>query len=99
MLNVELDKEIIEVENPVYMTDEEIYKKYKGFHFLVTNLKLTEPREPDGWVGGTVRYYSKNYQKMNKLTIITDDIEEFGESLLSFSPGDNAAGFIGMATI
>ena len=48
------------------MTDEEIYKKYKGFHFLATNLKLTEPGEPSGWIGGTVRYYSKNYQKMSK---------------------------------
>jgi len=83
-----VDDEILAVENPVYQTEDEIYAKYKGFHFLVTNLKYTEPEEPEGWVGGIVQYYSKNYQKMSKLLIESRKIEAFGDSLLSYGGDD-----------
>ena len=87
-INSMLDKDIITVENPVYQTRKEIYTQYKGLHFIVTNITPTEPGEPSGWIGGLVRFHSKNYNKMSDLMMEVENITECGDSLLSYGGDD-----------
>jgi hypothetical protein len=95
MPTIEVENDITEVESPKYETEDEIYENYKGLHIIITNMKLTEPSEPEGWIGGFVRYYSTNYKKMNKLMMEVTNIDEFEDSILIFSPNDNT-GWMGL---
>ena len=65
-----MDKQIYEVENPVYLTEDEIDEKYWDKQVLLTNVQMT----PDfsKMDGGIVRYYAidakdKLYEKLREL--------------------------------
>ena len=51
-----MDKHIFKVENPEYLTKDEINERYEGKQVLLTNVKMT----PDysQMHGGIVRYYA-----------------------------------------
>ena len=84
-----LDNIIKTVENPVYQNKEDIYKHYKGYHFMVTNIKMTSHGEPYTWLGGIVRFYSKNYKELSRF-MAENDILEYERSSLMYSPADDS---------
>ena len=86
-----LREEIKAVENPVYQLKMEIYEQYKGYHFMITNIKHTPQGEPYTWIGGIVRYYAKNYRNLNDF-MIDEDKAEYEDSSLMFSPPDDNTG-------
>jgi len=91
-------EDITKVELSVLLAEDAIYATYKGLHVIVTNLKMTEPDEPEGWVSGIVRYYSRNYSAMNKLMMEIISLDEFEDSILIFIP-DNNAGSLGAMVV
>jgi len=65
-----MEKGVYEVENPIYLTTEQIRKKYWEKQVLLTNIQMT----PDFSYmdGGIVRYYATNsmeelFKKLKKL--------------------------------
>ena len=66
--------EIKKVENPTYLSKEEIEKKYWDNQLLLTNMKFTPRTEPYAWLGGKVLYYSKGINEM--LELLSETIKE-----------------------
>ncbi|MCL2159583.1 MAG: hypothetical protein FWH48_09270 [Oscillospiraceae bacterium] len=58
-----MDKAIFKVDNPVYLTKDEIREKYWNHQVLLTNVEMT-PKQ-DAMAGGIVRYYGVD--SMNEL--------------------------------
>ncbi|MCL2813744.1 MAG: hypothetical protein FWD23_04005 [Oscillospiraceae bacterium] len=56
-----MDKKIFIVDSPVYMTKDEIRKKYWNHQVLLTNIEMT-PKQ-DSMAGGVVRYYATDSMK------------------------------------
>ena len=56
-----MDKNIYMVDNPVYLTKDEIRKKYWNHQVLLTNIEMT-PKQ-DAMAGGIVRYYATDSMK------------------------------------
>jgi hypothetical protein len=81
------------IDNPIYQTKKEIYEKFRGQYFIVINMKRSAPGEPYSWLGGFIKYYSKNYAKMSDLMMDVENIAEFGDSVLSY--GGDATGTLG----
>jgi len=65
-----MDKKIVKIDNPKYMTKDEIRKKFWNHQVLLTNVKM----KPDysAMDGGIVRYYATN--SMDELYAILGEI-------------------------
>nr|AGS52520.1 hypothetical protein [uncultured bacterium contig00005] len=80
---MDAESTITRVENPVYMTQDEINKKYYNRQVLVTNIEWGQGT----WAGGIVRYHANNC--MRELTSILawinrDNADECGQSCTFF---------------
>lgn len=81
MDTISAQNKINKVENPVYLSKEEIEKKYWDNQVILTNIQYTPKNEPFTWIGGKVRYYSKDLKGLHKLLIDTaKNKEESGET-------------------
>ena len=65
-------KGIYKVENPVYLTEDEIQKKYWDKQVLLTNIEMTPNFSKMD--GGIVRYYADN--SMNELWDLLSELRE-----------------------
>jgi len=92
-MKLKIDEDIFVVENPIYQTKKEIYNNFKEQYFIVTNMKYSAPGEPYTWVGGFIKYHSKNYDKMSDLMMDVENMAEFGDSVLSY--GGDSVGSLG----
>ena len=92
-MSSKIDEEILVIDNPIYQTKKEIYEKFRGQYFIVTNMKRPAPGEPYGWMGGFIKYHSKNYDKISDLMMNVENIAEFGDSVLSY--GGDSVGTLG----
>jgi hypothetical protein len=81
-----MEKSIFKVDNPVYLTEDEITEKYWNHQVLLTNVKMT-PKHT--MAGGIVRYYGidsmkelygilKELNKAEKKTIGCCSVEYIG---------------------
>ena len=66
-----MDKYIFKVDDPVYLTDDEITEKYWNHQVLLTNIKMTPKHTV---AGGIVRYYGVD--SMKELWGLLKDINE-----------------------
>jgi len=84
--------DIIKVENPIYNTRQDIRKLFKGYHVYITNIKRTPPGVPDTWLGGTVRFYSKDLTELSNF-YIEHDTEEYEDSMIIYTGDKNPDSF------
>ena len=55
-----MEKRIYKVDNPVYLTDDEITEKYWNYQVILTNIEMTPQHT---MAGGIVRYYGVDSMK------------------------------------
>ena len=65
-----MDKKVVKIDNPIYMTQDEIRKKFWNHQVLMTNMQMTPAQ--DTWAGGIVRYYAT--ESMDELYSILSEI-------------------------
>jgi len=77
-----LQNTINKVDNPIYMSKEDIEKNYWGNQVVLTNIEYTPKGEPFTWVGGKVQYYAKYLKGLHKVLIdatrTSNDLGECG---------------------
>jgi len=66
-----MDKAIFKVDNPIYLTDDEITKKYWNHQVLLTNIEMMPNHT---MAGGVVRYYG--IDSMKELLGLLKEINE-----------------------
>ena len=87
----EISKGLFEVENPVYQSYDDIFKKYLGNVVVVTNIERGQYQKR---LGGIVRYYTKTSKDgyLDKWDECLD-IPEYGETMFwNFIPRSNSLG-------
>ena len=67
-----MDRAVFKVDNPVYLTEDEIREKYWNHQVLLTNIKMTA--NPSKMAGGIVRYYAVD--SINELYAILKELRD-----------------------
>jgi len=63
-MDKEISKDLFEVENPVYLSLEDMIKKYFGYMVVITNKQPSESGSGKLFNGGIVRYYGKRSKEL-----------------------------------
>jgi hypothetical protein len=65
-----VEKKVVKIDNPAYMTQDEIRRNFWNHQVLMTNMQMTPMK--DTWAGGIVRYYAD--ESMDELYAILGEI-------------------------
>ena len=87
----EISKELYEVGNPVYLSFDDMMKKYLGYVVVMTNIDFNDRK---GIRGGVVRYYTQTSKEgyLDKW-IECGNMPEYGETMFyNFIPRPGSMG-------